>query len=63
MTEEKSAPQSGHPLPASDEARHDLVPEHLEKEKGLGDDPVARVTPPGDAADPEGKPYPPAGNR
>ena len=63
MVERSKKGRAGHPLPASDEARRDLVPEHLEKEKGLGDDPAARVTPPGDAVDPDGRPYPPAGNR
>jgi len=29
---------SGHPLPESEEARHEEIPEHLEQEKGLGDD-------------------------
>jgi hypothetical protein len=62
MTREKDAAKSGHPLPASDEARRDLVPEHLEEEKGLGDDAAARVQPPGKAVDPDGRPYPPAGN-
>ena len=28
----------GHPLPASEEARHHEIPEHLEREKGKGDD-------------------------
>ena len=63
MTEKKSAPKSGHPLPASEEARRDQVPDHLEREKGLGDDPAARVTPRGDAVDPDGRPYPVDGNR
>ena len=63
MTEQNRDPGSGHPLPASEEARRDLVPEHLEEEKGLGDDPAERVQPPDDAVDPDGRPYPPDGNR
>lgn len=31
-------PTEGHPLPASDEARGYLIPEPLQREKGLGDD-------------------------
>ena len=48
---------SGHPLPASDEARHDEIPEHLEREKGKGDDPRAAVQPAGEAVNPDGEPY------
>ena len=62
MTERKGARKDRHPLPASDEARRDLVPEHLEEEKGLGDDPAARVQPPGKAVAPDGRPYPSEGN-
>lgn len=47
----------GHPLPHSDEARHNEVPEHLEREKGEGDDDQAVIQPPGDPVDPSGKPY------
>lgn len=47
----------GHPLPGSDEARHDQIPEHLERDKGRGDDAVARIQPPGDAVTPDGEPY------
>ena len=47
---------SGHPLPGSDEARHNEIPEHLERDKGRGDDPAAIVQP--DAAvNPDGEPY------
>ena len=63
MTEDKGAPKTGHPLPASDEARRDLLPEHLVEEKGLGDDPGGQVQPAGNAVDPDGKPYPAGGNR
>ena len=48
----------GHPLPRSDEARHGEIPEHLEREKGCGDDAEAAVHPPGEAAAPDGEPYP-----
>jgi len=47
----------GHPLPASDEARHNEIPEHLERDKGRGDDPAAVVQPAGDAVTPDGEPY------
>ena len=47
----------GHPLPGSDEARHDQIPEHLERDKGRGDDAEARIQPPGDAVRPDGEPY------
>ena len=49
---------SGHPLPGSGEARHDEIPEHLEREKGRGDDPAAVVQPPGEAVAPDGETYP-----
>ncbi len=47
----------GHPLPDSDEARHDEIPEHLEREKGHGDDSQAAVQPAGQAVAPDGEPY------
>ena len=56
MAEEKQD-GSRHPLPASDEARRDLIPEHLVEEKGLGDDPAERTTPPGQAVNPGGERY------
>ena len=62
MAEEKQVDGSGHPLPASEEARRDLVPEHLVEEKGLGDDPAERTTPPGQAVGPDGEPYEPGGD-
>jgi hypothetical protein len=49
---------TGHPLPGSDEARHNEIPEHLERDKGRGDDPAAAVQPAGDAVTPDGEPYP-----
>ncbi|MEA3003993.1 MAG: hypothetical protein QOH81_2781 [Sphingomonadales bacterium] len=47
---------SGHPLPASDEARHGEIPETLEREKGRGDDEAGVVQPDG-AVNPDGAPY------
>jgi hypothetical protein len=47
----------GHPLPASDEARHGEIPETIEAEKGLGDDPAGAVRPGGEAVNPDGEPY------
>jgi len=47
----------GHPLPRSDEARHNEIPEHLEREKGCGDDPKAANQPAGEAVAPDGEPY------
>ncbi|HWT13391.1 MAG TPA: hypothetical protein VN231_11600 [Allosphingosinicella sp.] len=47
----------GHPLPASDEARHNEVPEDLDRDKGRGDD-AKEVNQPGDeAVNPDGEPY------
>lgn len=48
---------TGHPLPGSDEARHNEVPEGLEREKGCGDDARAVVTPEPEAVNPDGEPY------
>src|SRR5688500_19047924 len=47
----------GHPLPRSDEARHNEIPEHLEEEKGCGDDAKAAIQPDGEAVGPDGEPY------
>ena len=47
----------GHPLPASDEARHGEIPEHIERDKGRGDDAEAVVQPDGGAVEPDGTPY------
>ena len=47
----------GHPLPGSDEARHGEIPEHLERDKGRGDDNARAVQPAGDATTPEGERY------
>jgi hypothetical protein len=48
---------SRHPLPRSEEARHDEIPEHLEREKGLGDDSEAPVQPTKTPVNPDGEPY------
>lgn len=47
----------GHPLPASDEARHGEIPEELSEEKGLGEDSKPVVQPGETAANPDGEPY------
>jgi hypothetical protein len=52
------SPGKGHPLPASDEARHGEIPEGMEEDKGRGDDPAPAVHPGDEAVDPDGKPYP-----
>lgn len=49
--------RKGHPLPASDEARHREIPESLEREKGTGDDDEAVVQPGSEAVNPNGEPY------
>jgi hypothetical protein len=46
----------GHPLPASDEARHDEIPEDLERRKGVGDDDESRIQSKA-PVDPGGKSY------
>lgn len=47
---------SGHPLPASGEARHGEIPESAERDKGRGDDSAAQIQPDG-AVTPESEPY------
>lgn len=47
----------GHPLPASGEARHDEIPEGVERAKGRGQDP-AEITPHPEGVNPDGEPYP-----
>jgi hypothetical protein len=49
--------RSGHPLPASDEARHNEIPEHAERDKGRGDDPSAAIQPGEAPVTPEGERY------
>ena len=51
----------GHPLPASDEARHDEIPEHDERDKGLGDDEPDASRTDGEAVAPVGETYPTGG--
>ena len=47
----------GHPLPGSDEARHNEIPEGLEEEKGRGADPRPVTTPNPTGVNPDGEPY------
>ena len=47
----------GHPLPGSDEARHNEIPEDLSEEKGRGDDSKPVVQPGRDAVNPDGERY------
>ena len=47
----------GHPLPGSEEARHGEIPEHLEREKGRGDDPAEAIQPAAEPVNPDGAPY------
>lgn len=61
MTDDKG--ESGHPLPASEEAREDLVPEHLVAEKGRGEDSAAPSMPQDEFAAPDGTPYPAGAER
>ena len=49
---------TGHPLPASDEARHGEIPESLAEAKGRGGDSRPAVQPGGDKVNPDGEPYP-----
>lgn len=46
-----------HPLPGSDEARHNEIPENAEREKGRGDDSEPVVQPRKPAVNPDGEPY------
>ena len=48
---------TGHPLPRSAEARHDLIPEHLKAEKGVGDDSAEALQPASAPVDPDGEAY------
>ena len=48
----------GHPLPGSDEARHNEIPEHFARDKGLGDDSRPVNQPANEAVAPDGEPYP-----
>lgn len=53
---ERDSRQTGHPLPASEEARHDEIPEGAERDKGLGEDAADPVMPPG-GVNPDGEAY------
>lgn len=44
-----------HPLPASDESRHEEIPEGMAEEKGTGQDQAGAGRP--DAVNPDGEPY------
>lgn len=57
MNERNREKGTGHPLPHSDEAKTETIPEHLLREKGLGDDPAAAVQPAGDPVTPDGDTY------
>ena len=48
----------GHPLPGSDEARHNEIPENVAEDKGVGDDSKPAVQPGREAVNPDGEPYP-----
>jgi hypothetical protein len=47
----------GHPLPDSEEAREQEIPEHLVREKGHGDDAHDALQPAGDPVAPDGESY------
>jgi hypothetical protein len=61
MTSEAEKPH--HPLPRDDRARHDILPESIENERGLGDDdpgaskPSTTEPPAREYRDPDGRPY------
>lgn len=46
-----------HPLPESDEARHNEIPEQMEREKGEGEEGEALIQPRRPATNPDGEPY------
>ena len=56
--ERDAAGGQGHPLPDSEEARGNELPEHLVREKGHGDDARASARPSSDAVAPDGETYP-----
>jgi hypothetical protein len=58
MATEGDEAGQGHPLPASDEARTEGLPEHLRREKGTGDDGEAAARPGQNAVSPDGESYP-----
>ena len=51
------AGEKRHPLPASEEARSEEIPESLEAEKGVGDDSADLVQPAERPVAPDGEPY------
>ncbi len=50
--------RQGHPLPDSDEAREEEIPEHLVRDKGHGDDAHEAARPDGVHVAPDGERYP-----
>ena len=48
---------SGHPLPQSAEAKSEAIPEHLVREKGLGEDAAEASQSESDLVGPDGEPY------
>jgi hypothetical protein len=58
MASERDEAGQGHPLPASDEARTEALPEHLRREKGTGGDDEEAARPGGEAVAPDGESYP-----
>ncbi|MDT9601002.1 hypothetical protein [Sphingosinicella rhizophila] len=55
--------EAGHPLPESDEARHEEIPGDLERKKGRGEDGKAKIQATPEAVLPDGTPYPGATSR
>ena len=49
--------KTGHPLPESDEARHNEIPEQVEREKGRGEEGKAALQPRQPPANPDGERY------
>jgi hypothetical protein len=49
--------KQGHPLPESDEARHNEIPEDIEQEKGRGEEGREAVQPTRPAVNPDGEAY------
>ena len=49
--------EKGHPLPESDEARHNEIPEDLEDAKGRGEEGREAVQPHPTGVNPDGEPY------
>jgi len=47
----------GHPLPESDEARHNEIPEYLEQAKGRGEEGREAVQPDPTGENPDGERY------